>query len=402
MSAESALPPGLMPLWRAVHRRLSSGLPVTAVQIGPLDTDQREAVADLFGLDRAPKTYTVRLAELDAVLRDAVGLSARETVERIIGPIGDGAGERRRSQAERGGLWTWLDRHPVVAAQPALRDWVAGIRRAGLIDGSVDATRTRLADALAVVEQLPATGEPLPVLADRVLRDTHALDEGRRCAGLVLRALAAIYGEPVPPDAAARRTLWEHAGIQVDELSSVVLLAGFRTSTGGAVGAIMDICARSGQAAVLTLAQLRAAGGWVDPPRIVRVFENPAMIAVALRRFGDACPPLVCTSGWPSAAGSLLLTTLAATGTRLLYHGDFDGDGLRIAAHVVARTGAEPWRMRSEDYLAAASSAGPPVGRVTPVPWDGQLARHLVQVGTTVPEERVAPGLLDELAASAD
>jgi len=134
VSEESALPPGLMPLWRAVHRRLSSGRPVTAVQIGPLDAEQREAVADLFGLDRAPKTYTVPLEELDAVLRDSVGLSARETVERIVGPLGDGAGDRRRSQAERDGLWTWLDRHPVVAAQPALRDWVAGVRRAGLID----------------------------------------------------------------------------------------------------------------------------------------------------------------------------------------------------------------------------------------------------------------------------
>jgi uncharacterized protein (TIGR02679 family) len=126
------------------------------------------------------------------------------------------------------------------------------------------------------------------------------------------------------------------------------------------------------------------------------VFENPSVVALALARFGDRCPPIVCTSGWPSSAGILLLRGLSHAGTRLHYHGDFDGEGLRIAANVVARTGALPWRMGSADYLAAVAD-GPPVGRVTEVSWDADLAGHLVRVGTTVPEERVAPALLDEI-----
>jgi uncharacterized protein (TIGR02679 family) len=392
-----------MPLWRALHRRLSGGRPVSAVRIGPLDAEQQEAIADLFGRARTPGAYvTVSVRQLDDLLRQSVGLGAREAVERIIGPLGDSAADRRRSTAEREGLWAWLEGHPVVTAQPALRDWVAGVRRGGLIDRSVSTTRTYLEEVLAVVAQLPAAGEPLPAFADRVLHDTHALDEDRRRAALVVRALAAIYGVPAPPDAAARRALWERAGIAGDELSSIVLLAGFRTSGSGVAADVLDACARAGHAAVLTLAQLRAAGGWADPPGDVRVFENPAMIALALRRFGDACPPLVCIAGWPSAAGGLVLQRLAAAGARLHYHGDFDGDGLRIAAHVVARTGAEPWRMRSEDYLVAASADGPPVGRVTSVPWDHELAGHLVRVGTTVPEERVAPVLLDDLAEAVE
>jgi uncharacterized protein (TIGR02679 family) len=375
---------------------------VTNVRVDPLDADQRDAIADLFGLVRTPgASVTVSMRHLDDLLRESLGLGARDVVERLLGPLGDDAAAKRRSEAERDDLWAWLEEHPVVTAEPALRDWAAGVRRSGLIDHSVGSTRSVLADALAVVQQLPAAGEPLPVFADRVLRDTHALDEGRRRAGLVVRALAAIYGEAVPPDSATRRTLWERAGIAVDELSSIVVLAGFRTSADGVAMQVVDVCARAGQAAVLTLAQVRAMDTWADPPPIVRVFENPAMIVLALRRFGEACPPLVCTSGWPSAAGSLALRMLTAAGTRLQYHGDFDGDGLRIAAHVVARTGAEPWRMRSADYLAAASADGPPVGRVTPVPWDGQLAAHLVRVGTTVPEERVASRLLDELAEDA-
>lgn len=401
MSDEIALSPALMPLWRALHQRLSTGRPVTVVRVGPLDADQQEAFADLLGLARTPGPFaTVTVRQLDGLLRESIGLGARDVVERILGPLGDRAADRRRSAAEREELWEWLEAHPVVTAQPALLDWVADVRRGGLLDRSLSITRAHLEDVLAVLGQLPAAGEPLPAFADRVLHDTHALDDGRRRASLVVRALAAIYTEPVPVDAGSRRMLWERSGIAGDELSSTVLLAGFRPAGSGVVADVLNTCARAGHAAVLTLAQLRTVGGWAAPPEDVRVFENPAMVALALRRFGDACPPLVCTSGWPSGAGGLLLQLLAAAGAPLHYHGDFDGDGLRIAAHVVARTGAAPWRMSSEDYLAAAAD-GPPVGRVTPVPWDRELAAHLVRVGTTVPEERVAPLLLDELADTA-
>jgi uncharacterized protein (TIGR02679 family) len=399
MADLAALPPALMPVWRAVHRRLSTGRPVSAVRIGPLDGEEQEAVADLLGLLRTPgPVFQVSLRRLDDVLLESVGLDARATVERIIGPLGDRAGDRQHAATERAELWAWLDAHPVVMSQPALRDWAADVRRSGLLDRSVRTTREHLEDAVAVLEHLPATGEPLPVLADRVLHDTHGLDDGRRRGALVVRALSALYGEPVPVTAEGRRLLWERAGVAGDELSSTVLLAGFRPAAAGVVAEVLAASARAGQAAVLTLAQLRTVSNWPDPPKLVRVFENPALITLALRRFGAACPPLVCISGWPSAAGGLALRLLAAAGARLAYHGDFDGDGLRIAAYVVARMGARPWRMTSSDYLAAAGD-GPAVGRVTPVPWDDELAGHLVRVGTTVPEERVAAVLLDDLAA---
>jgi uncharacterized protein (TIGR02679 family) len=130
------------------------------------------------------------------------------------------------------------------------------------------------------------------------------------------------------------------------------------------------------------------------------VFENPSVLALALTRFGGRCPPIVCTSGWPSSAAVLLLQRLAAAGCRLHYHGDFDGEGLRIAAHVLARTGATAWHMGSADYLRALATApaGTPVGRVTDAPWDHELAAHLRSHGVTISEERVANELLDEIA----
>jgi uncharacterized protein (TIGR02679 family) len=392
-----SLSPALAPIWRALHLRMSSGQPVSRVRVGPLDAAGRAALADLLGLDRLPGEYaTVSVSRLDAVLRTALDVGVADVVERLVGPPADRAGDRRRAAVERAELWEWLERHPVVAAAPSLVAWAAGVRRGGLVGGTVAETRRELERALAVLAALPAPGLPLPVFAERVLGDPHGLDDPGRCPGLVLRALAARAGLPPPADSDVRRALWERAGVAPDELSSTVLAAGFRLPGHDVVARVLRASAEAGQAAVLTLAQLRAAGDRPQVPPDVWAFENPAVLALALDRFGARCPPLVCISGWPSAAGVLLLRRLTDGGATVRYHGDLDGDGLRIAANVLSRTGARPWRMTSADYLAAAA-AGPPVGRVTPVPWDPDLAGHLTRIGAAVPEERVAAALLDEL-----
>jgi uncharacterized protein (TIGR02679 family) len=180
-----------------------------------------------------------------------------------------------------------------------------------------------------------------------------------------------------------------------DELSAVVLAAGIRPGGGDVAARILRMCSDAGQAAALTLGQLRAAD-WTAGAADVWVFENPSVLAVALARFGRRCPPIAVTSGWPNSAAVLLLQRLAASGARLHYHGDFDGEGLRIAATVVARTGATPWHMTSADYLRAVTQ-GPPVGRMSDVPWDTDLAAHMASTGISVPEERVAAELLGEL-----
>ncbi|OAA27486.1 TIGR02679 family protein [Frankia sp. EI5c] len=418
--------PGLAPLWDALHDRLSTGRPVTSVRVGPLDDDQQAGLADLFGLDRLPgPRATVRLDRLDARLTVAFGADTRTVVAILRGPIGDRAGSRAAAAHARDELWDWLAAHPVVAAEPALRTWAADARRAGLVDGSVDDTRALLDSALRVLAACPADGRPLPALADALLGHTHALDDGTRLSVLVLRGLAARYGGPAPTGAEERRALWERAGVASDALSAQVLVAGLRLTGDDPLSHALRLWADAGQASAVTLAQLRAfpgpraaeeggkarvggepgGGGTVA----VGVVENPSVLAMAIARFGARCPPLVCTAGWPSAAAILLLRQLAQAGLRLRYHGDFDGDGLRIAAHVMARTGAVPWRMATADYLAALPSvlegerpeivrvAARP-GQVSEAPWDADLAAAVRANDIAISEERLVPILLADLA----
>jgi uncharacterized protein (TIGR02679 family) len=390
----------LRPLWRTLHDRLSSGQSVTRVRIGDWDPREREAVADLLGLDRLPQPgRLLSLAELDRALGgDGDARRLRSVVEQALGPLGDRRASRAGAQADRTALWRWLAAHPSVRAEPALDDWVALMRRGGLIAGSVAQTRHLMEQALAVLAVLPADGVSLPVLADRVLHDPHALDDGRRLSGVVLQAAACLTGGVPGEGAAARRELWQRWGVETDALSSTVLVAGLRLPEEGYVGTLLGACAEVGEAAVLTLAQVRDLRGGVVP-EAVHVVENPSVMASALTRLGATCPPLVCTSGWPSAAGVLLLRIIGDSGARLRYHGDLDGDGLRIAAHLVARVGATPWRMTTTDYEAALARrpAGPAVGRVSDVPWDPQLGPSMRASGVAVTEESVVEDLLGDL-----
>ncbi|QKW09676.1 TIGR02679 family protein [Streptomyces sp. NA04227] len=397
--------PELRPLWHTVHSRLSSGRPVNRVRLGPLDEAQREALADLLGLDRLPDPRpSVSLARLEEAVTELSGCTVRETVTELVGPLDDRAGERRRKEDERAELWTWLDGHATVRAQPALADWTASCRATGLVGGSPQLTRTLLADALTVLGELPAQAEPLPVFAARVLKgDAHALDDGTRLSTLVLRALATLHDTAAPESAAARRALWARAGVADDDLSATVLVGGLRPAGGGPLSRVARVCAEAGQAASLTLAQLRAPGEFTlasDPAPVVHAVENPSILALAVRRFGPDCPPLVCTSGWPNSAAIHLLRLLADQGASLRYHGDFDGEGIRIAAYLLDKTPARPWRMTAADYRAAVARTphGPPPGRLTEAPWDPELTCAMTDHGTAVVEELVTDVLLADLA----
>ncbi|MFI7701111.1 TIGR02679 family protein [Nonomuraea sp. NPDC049480] len=371
----------LRPIWQALHERLSSGHQVSRVKVTGLADEEQAAVADLLGLDRYPgPSITLDVGRLEGVLG---GLDVRTVTEALIGPLDDRRRRRAERRLEREALLDWFATHPVVAAEPAL-----------LALSAVRAGRDLLEQALAVLAALPASGRPLAAVAADVTGDPHALDEGTRLSSLVLKALSVLYDIPAPEGAEARRALWERAGVACDALSTTVLVAGLRPRGDSALARVLRIW--DGQASVITLAQLR------DPlelrERDVWVVENPTVLALAQQRFGLSCPPMVCTSGWPNSAAVRLLRSLP--GTRLHYHGDFDGEGLRIAAYTMAKTGAEPWRMSTADYLRAIGSRSGelPPGRVTDAPWDPGLAPAMRAHELAVPEELVAEPLLDDLA----
>lgn len=393
-----------------VRDRLAAGRPLeTSTTLKPATPEQRRAAESLLGRRlRSGASLTVPLAEVDRVLRDSLacpdGLAA--AVVALTGPVAD----KRAQEAALAASWRRaLDEldQPTVTDRPALASWSAVVASSGLLkrlSGGDPATARRLAaDAVRVLTRLPADGLALPVLAARTVGDAHALDDGRPLTTLVLSAVRHLTDLPAAAtaDADGRRTAWAAVGVARDELSSRVLALGLPGSGSGAVGRMLAAARDEGEPAVLTLRQLtRRVPDLGVHDHLVRVCENPAVLAAAADELGPGCPPLICVEGTLSAAARSLLRHLLGRGCRLAFHSDFDWGGVRIATGFLRLFDARPWRYDAASYLAAVERGlGTPLstGSPAPTPWDPALGEALGHHRVRVEEEHIIDHLLADL-----
>ncbi|GAA1900464.1 hypothetical protein GCM10009716_07870 [Streptomyces sodiiphilus] len=386
------------------RRRMARGETLDAtVTLRPAGPAQRAAAERLLG--RAPRPgagLTVSLGAVDALLRRAEicpgGLA--EAVTALTGEVSPLREERRRVEE------AWRRAHAPLAAEcarrPGLAAWYEGLPGTGLVrrlsGNDPDVAAPMLSDLAAVLRELPHPGTELAVLAARVCGDAHALDQDRPLATLALGAVRALTGAPAGSGAEWRRSVWAAAGLFTDELSSTVLTLGLPGDRRGAVGRSLEALRAAGQPAVLTLRQLTR-----DAPHIscdvLFVCENPSVVSAAADQLGPGCVPLVCTQGQPGTAAVTLLRRAADAGARLLYHGDFDWGGLRIANTLLRRVPWQPWHYDSAAYRAALPKArGPLTGTPATADWDDRLAGLMAASGVRVEEELVLDRLLPDLA----
>lgn len=231
--------------------------------------------------------------------------------------------------------------------------------------------------------------------------DPHALDRDKPLDAVLRRALAHMDGDATPPPgAAARRERYDRWGLACDELSATVLCCGLAPPGSALLAQSLRIAAAGGEPRVLTLRELDAVTSVACGP-LVFTCENPDVIAAAASSLGAACPPLVCSEGWPSTACLRLLRALCAGGARVLHHGDMDPDGLRIVDHLLTVTGGSPWRMTAADYACHASGGvvmreAPPI--VVRDPRLQEVAEAICTRARLVREEQMVDVLLDDLS----
>jgi uncharacterized protein (TIGR02679 family) len=402
--------PELAPLFDRLRARYENDAPVQSATIPDTTDAQRRAIRELLGHTRLPDgPVTVTVAELDrALAATPLGCDTRTAVELVGGPIVDRAAQRRADRQTRDQLWTWLVDHPAVRDNPAMVRWAAQTRRNGLL-GTVEQTRTLLEQTFVVLDQLPSDGRSLSHFATDTCSDAHALDRGP-LRTLVLRAITAQSGLPPATNGDARRQLWAAVGVACDPLSSTVIVAGRYPPPDPDLDPLkhptvttLTLWADVAHAAHLTAAQLAHSPIATADRRPDQVWavENPSVIHAALRRYGTACPPMLCTSGWPSIAAVTALRQLSGAGTHVHYHGDIDAEGLKIAAWLTTKAGVTPWRMTTDHYLACIPDDAPLAGPATDVPWDATLADHVNTTGRAQLEEAVTDLLLDDLQAAA-
>jgi uncharacterized protein (TIGR02679 family) len=400
--------PGWQRLLAAARRRLERNGCALEGSIGitaPTEAERR-VVIGITGAYRpeGARRLTLDLADLDSVLSAAHGSGLVATLNALGGPLRDRAAERRSENDERGRLITMLETGRFHGEQ-WYDQWSESVARDGTLTRSMRRGSARaVEDAIRTLELMPAdegsSPMPLPVLAELAAGDTKALIPGSPTATLVLRALAYRAGRDIPHDAGQTRSLWECFGVVADDLASQVLVLNLGVARDHVVAGWLAEAAEHGIPFRLTLQQLSSTALTVTSP-IVHVCENPAVLRAAAAELGAGCAPLVCTEGVPSAACRRLLDEAVRGGAALAVRADFDWAGLRIAGSLLSLFGAKPWRMRSDDYDDALTTADehiPLTGAPAASPWDPGLADSMAAAGRAVMEERILAALLDDLS----
>ena len=399
--------PHLGRLWERARTRMEATggqLDGASVSLPGASDEERRAVELLLGVTKRGKGLKIPLTQLDAVLRASrVGVGLADLLERTGGPLRDRPAERAREQDAEERLWREAADHPALGLFPELSTWLDHVRAVGYLRRiSAGDPAGLLRGALDVLARLPSPGIGRAVLACEVFSEAHALDDDRPVTRLILSALAQLSGFPPPGGAAARRGLLDQFGVLCDETSSSVLVHGLRPEPRGPLTRAFGLFCDAGVPFRVTLQMLHLEPWICQATEQVRICENPAVISAASDRYGAGCEPILCTEGMPSVATRRLLTMLVGARVRLLYHGDFDAWGIRIANLIISGYDARPWRFDSQEYgRCLERGLGVEVAQWhrAEACWDRELGDLMSRRGVEIHEEQVLEDLLGDLGA---
>jgi uncharacterized protein (TIGR02679 family) len=372
------------------------------------DDRERRAIIGITGQYRpeGAGVLAVRLADLDQAVRDTAGCDLAQLLRRIGTPLrGQPADWQRLSDGRESAIRSAQE--SFLSARGWFQSWLAELAADGTLTRLVSADEFRQLElavrVLEWVEQrngLKAAPVQLSELAATITGDARALGPGGPQATLVVRGLAFRLGADRPRTSQERRDLWDRSGVIVDDLASRVLVLNL-AADGAGLGEWLTSARAHGTPFCVTLHQLVTLPVTLRSGQQVYACENPAVLRRAAAELGPASQPLICTEGQPSTAFHRLARAIAGAGGTLSYHGDFDWPGIAIAAPVIARHGARPWRFTSDDYRAAVAQGAGSVqlaGTRQPTPWDAALGQAMTAHGRAVYEEAVASRLIADLS----
>jgi uncharacterized protein (TIGR02679 family) len=375
-----------------------------AVTVKQPDDAERRAIIGITGQYRPEGSaqIAVRLADLDAAVRETTGEGLVDLLERIGPPLKDRPADRQRLADGREATVRSLEKS-LLNDRGWFRAWLTEIVADGTLTKLVNAADAdRVGQAARVLEAIERRAEPVQLaeLAAATTGDTKALNHGTTLATLVLRALAIRVGASRPGSTEQRRELWDACGVIVDDLASRVLVLNL-AARGDGLGEWLTDASTRGVPFYVTLQQLIAMPVAPLGATTVHVCENPAVLRRAAADLGPRSRPLICTEGQPSTAFHRLAAAVTNASGALRYHGDFDWPGIAIANSVIKRHSASAWHMTAADYQAAIREDADHVklsGGPEPTGWDPSLADAMIATGRAVYEESVADPLIADLA----
>lgn len=379
--------PGTGAVLAALRERAERGHRLNDGTLKVALTDQhRREVGRLLGTEWELSQRPVGLRLLASRLAEH-GFTTLALLETVGGPV-----VVRREARER------AQQRALAARDEAARVLTAaGVPEAVATAWSADTAATpdsieELATIVAAVWRRLPGGHPqvrLAQLAAEVLHDAHALDATTPAGRAVARLAATVRSVPRPNRSGPEwRAAWRSVGVACDTVSSRVLALNLPLQGRSAAA---TLCANS-HGEPIWLTQRMLDQGFRCASTTVYVCENPTVVEAAADTLGERCPPLVCTDGIATTAGTDLIAGIATLGCVVIARADFDDAGL-VVVDQIRRVAPEmrPWRF---DQIAYAEFVPSHLSDAVRASSD---LRSAIKVGGAVHEERLLDLLLDDL-----
>jgi len=346
-----AADPALMALLAAARDRYVRSGSWTTKGIA-LSTPELRGAAAALGIAK-PKGRLSLKALGDALHRTRFRCTVEEAVRWAFDAV---PATRDEVEAQCAVRWEFQQAELVSLAGTAIQEVLAWLssRQAKLRRGVSNPAlfdEARLAVRAAAAARMLTGPEIVPVLANRLSGDPHALDVGRyarRCFERILLCRHADLGLKTPLRAGSRAALLAASNLAADGISSQVWAVGLMSSDrmlteARASGHVLGL-------PLVTLDGIRDVAAYAD---IAFAVENrsvfAALLPVVVALPAERRPTLICTSGNPSLAARVLLQRLAWGGAQIYYGGDTDVRGVGIARTIELLTAPKygSWHMHS-------------------------------------------------------
>lgn len=315
-----------------------------------LSTDELRSAAAALGLTSAKVRLPMKTLDR-ALQRTRFKCSVEEAVRWAFDVVPPTRQEADAASARR---WEELQAEMLSLAGPAAAEvgsWLtrraANLRREWTLAELLEAGR--VAVRIAGASRELTEPEVVPVLANRVAGDPHALDVGRAARRYFERILMERHADLAmrpPLRANERAALLAASNLAADGISSQVWAVGLVSTD-----RMLSEARQSWHTLGLPLITVSAINDISSHGNAAFAVENRSVFGALVPAIADLPPAirptLICTSGNPSLAARVLLRKLASCGVTIYYGGDTDTRGLQITRMLESALGAalRRWRM---------------------------------------------------------
>lgn len=184
---------------------------------------------------------------------------------------------------------------------------------------------TELLNLLKIISKTKENNPTSLTILASTSSNPHFLDLGTSTSNLFFKLTANYYKKKEPKTTIEKIKFLSDLNIYIDTLSNFVIIYNFKSDS-----ELINTFTKEKQPLNLNLNNILTIGKIDTDLKKVLVFENPSMLPV----FAKYNIPIIISYGNPNFAFYKVIEKLIETKNQIYYNGDFDPEGLVIAANI--------------------------------------------------------------------